>query len=173
MWVGELKKRVELLNKTNSGEQCSLELGHRVAVALEGSIKHAGSGVVEVGHGRLAHGTVPRHVTRLSVAVAVHNSVVLMEHGVLANRPVLVGVSDNGVLGEDLSEVEEEEVGVVEEGLHVEVVVVDCEGSGLAETSSETSHDEVNGVAVGQPASGVETLDGELQSEFGRLFLPP
>lgn len=114
---------------------------------------------MHVWHHWLVHGTVPRHVARLSQSVPVRVLMVLVEHWRLSHSPLQVSVLDRRVLGENSSTVPEEEIGEVDESLGVQGVVVHDDGSGVLETSSESTDNEESHVEVGNPASDVETLN--------------
>ena len=68
-------------------------------------------------------------------------------------------------LGQHLGGGPEEEVGHVDEGLQVHLVTVHDKGSLLEETSGISSDHEVDTVEVGDPASDVEILDGQLSND--------
>lgn len=124
-----------------------------------------GAVVVQVGHDGLVHSTVPLHVSGLSESVSVHVLVVLMVHGVLSGSPLSVGIGHGRVGGQNPAQVPVEKVGVVSQGLRVLGVVVQHDGSGVTETSTDTTEDEEDDPTVSQPASSVEALDGELTNE--------
>jgi hypothetical protein len=140
----------------------SLELGDRVAVALEGSVDDIGSSIVKVGHNGLVLGTVPLHVARLTVAVSVHILVVHVEDGLLAGHPLAVSIGNWGVGGEHASDVPVEQVGVVGQGLCVVSVIVHHDGAVRAETATDTTDDKVNDPGVDKTATDVEVFDGQL-----------
>jgi len=141
---------------------CSFELGARVDVPLEGTVVDVGAVVVEVGHDRLVHATIPLHVARLSVAVPVHILVVLMEDRSLASAPLAVRIGHGRVLGQNTGDCPVEQVRVVDKSLGVEGMIVEDNGAVVAKTTSDTADDEPADPAVGQPATNVEVLDGEL-----------
>jgi len=143
----------------------SLELGHGVAVALEGSVDNIGSSIVKVGHNRLVLGTVPLNVARLTVAVSVHILVVHVENGLLAGHPLAVSIGNRGVGGEHASDVPVEQVGVVGQGLGMVSVIVHHDGAVRAETTTDTTDDEVNDPGVYETATDVEILDGQLTDD--------
>jgi len=127
-----------------TGRHCrSLELRGGVVVSLEGSVDDLRADVDHVGHDRLVLRAVPRHVSWLSVSVSVGRSVVLMEDGSLSGSPLSVCIGDGWVLWKNLSQVPVEEIWIVGERLGVQCVVVQNDGSGVAETSSETTGHEV------------------------------
>lgn len=86
---------------------------------------------------------------------------VLMVDGSLSSSPLSVSIGKRGVLGKNLGQVPEEEIWVVHQGLGVECVIVHDDGSGCLKTSAKTSANKVDDPGVSQPASDVETLDGE------------
>jgi hypothetical protein len=138
----------------------SLKLRHRVAVALKGTIDDIGTVVVHVGDGRLVHGAVPLHVAWASVSVSVHILVRQMEHRVLTSPPLTMGIRNWRILGQDTGYGPVEQVRVVGKSLGVKSVIVHYDGSVMAKTLSESSHDEVSDPEVGDGATGVEVLDG-------------
>ncbi len=143
----------------------SLELRGGVVVSLEGSIDDLRTDVDHVGHNWLVLRTVPSHVSGLSVSVSVGGSVVLVVDGGLSGSPLSVSIGDGWVLGKDLGQVPVEQVGIVGERLGVQGVVVHHNGARVTETTAETTSHEVDDPGVGQPASHVEVLDGELSDE--------
>lgn len=62
----------------------------------------------------------------------------------LSGSPLSVSIGDGWISGQDLGQVPVEEVWVVDEGLCVDSVIVENDGSGGSKTSAESSHDEVN-----------------------------
>ena len=153
-----------LLRKERKAK-CSLELGHGVDVPLEGSVVDVGAIVVQVGHRWLVHGAVPLNVPGASVAVPVHILVVLMVDRRLSCAPLAMSIGSRGGLGQHTSDRPVEEIWVVDESLGVEAVVVHHDGAVVAETAADTTHEEPADPAVGQPASHIEVLDGELTDD--------
>jgi len=139
----------------------SLKLRGRVAVALECAIDHIGAMVVHVWHDRLVHGTIPLHVAWVSVSVPVAVLVVLMEHRLLTSLPLAVSIRNRWVGRQHASDVPVEQLRVVGERLRVESVVVQEDRSVPAETTADTSHDEVHNPNIGQTAANVEVSDGQ------------
>lgn len=90
---------------------------------------------------------------------------VLMEDRGLSGFPFSVSVRQRRILGQDLCQVPIEEVWVVDQRLRVDGVIVHHDGARGAETSAETSDDEVDNPSVGDPASHVEVLDWQLSDE--------
>jgi hypothetical protein len=141
---------------------CSLELRDGVSVSLEGAVDDVGASVVHVGHDWLAHAAVPRNISWLSESVPVGGPVVLMVHRSLPGSPLSVSIGHRRVPGEDSGAGPVDEVWVVDQGLGVEGVVVEHDGSVGEEPTTQSSHHEVDAVGVGQPAPHVEVLDGQL-----------
>lgn len=73
---------------------------------------------------------------------------VLMVDGGLSGSPLSVGVREGWVLGQDSCHIPVEQVGVVDQSLGVNTMVVHHDGSVVLETSAETSHHEVDNPAV-------------------------
>ena len=121
--------------------------------------------IVKVGHHWLVHGTVPLDIARLSVAVSVHILVVLMVDWSLASSPLSVRIRDRRVLGEDAGDGPVEQIGVVDQSLGVEGMVIEDKWAVVTETTADTSNNEVADPSVGQPASHVEILDGKLADD--------
>jgi len=140
----------------------SLELGHGVAVALEGSVDDIGTVVVHVRDDGLVHGTVPLHVARRSVTVSVAVLVGVVVHGVLASSPLTMSIRNWGVLGEDTGHGPVEQVWVVGKGLGIQGVIVQTDGTVVTETLSESPDHEVGDPDVSDTATCVEVLDREL-----------
>ena len=146
-------------------QRCSLELRNGVSVSLEGAVDDVGTSVVQVGHDRLTHAAVPRNVSWLSESVPVGGSVVLMVHRSLSGSPLSVGIGHRRVSGEDSCAGPVKEVGVVDQRLGVEGVVVEHDGSVGEETAAKTSDHEVDAVGISQPAPHVEVLNGQLSDD--------
>ena len=146
-------------------ERCSLELRRGVDVTLEGTVVDICAVIVEVRHDGLVHGTVPLDISRLSVAVSVHILVVLMVDWSLTSSPLAVRIGHGRVLGKNTGDSPVEEVGVVDESLGVEGMVIENQRTVVSETTADTPDNEVTDPAVGQPASHVEVLDGELAND--------
>lgn len=144
---------------------CSLELRAGVDVALEGAVVDICAVIVEVWEDGLVHGTVPLNVPRKSMAVPVHILVILVIDGSLASSPLSVRIGHGRVLGEDAARRPVEQVWVVHQSLGVERVVIENDGSVGAETTANTPNDEIADPAISQPASRIETLDGELTDD--------
>ena len=121
--------------------------------------------IVKVGHHWLVHGTVPLDIARLSVAVSVHILVVLMVDWSLASSPLSVRIGHRRVLGEDAGDGPVEQIGVVDQSLGVEGMVIEDKWAVVTETTADTSNNEVADPSVGQPASHVEILDGKLADD--------
>ena len=100
-----------------------------VVVPLEGAVDDLGAHVDHVGHNGLALRTVPRNISGLSESVSVGGSVVLMEHRGLSGSPLSVCIRYRGISGKNLSQVPEEEIWVVDEGLSVKGVVIHHDGT--------------------------------------------
>ena len=143
----------------------SLELGHGVAVPLEGTVDDIGAVVVHVRDHRLVHRAVPLHVARLSVTVSVHILVRKVEHGVLASSPFAVCIGHWRVLWKDASHRPVEQIGVVGQGFGVQGMVVQADGAVVTKTLTESPHNEVGDPNVGKTAAGVEILDWQLTNE--------
>ncbi len=143
----------------------SLELGNRVDVSLEGSVVNICAVVVEVGHDGLVHGAVPLNVPGASEAVPVDVLMVLMVHGSLSRAPLAMSVGSGGRLGQDTGHRPVEQVWVVDKSLGVESVVVHHDRAVVAETTADSTDNEPADPAVGQPASDIEVLDGELTDD--------
>jgi len=120
---------------------------------------------VKVGHGGLVHAAVPSHVTRLPHSVPVHVLVVLMVDGSLSGSPLSVRIGHGRVLRQDAGDGPVEQVWVVDQGLGVEGMVIKDDGAVVTETAANTSDDEVADPSVGEPATDVEVLDGELADD--------
>lgn len=73
---------------------------------------------------------------------------VLVIDGGLSGSPLSVGVREGWVLGQDSSHIPEEQVGVVDQSLSVNTVVVHHNRSVVLKTSSETSNNEVDDPTV-------------------------
>ena len=99
------------------------------------------------------------------MSVSVCRSVVLVVDRGLSSSPLSVCIGDRWVLRENLGQVPVEEVWVVGQGLSVQGVIVHHNGARVAETSAESTGHEVDDPGVGQPASHVEVLNGELSDE--------
>lgn len=91
----------------------SLELGHCVAVSLEGAVDNIRADIDHIRHNWLVLRAVPRNISGLSLSVSVGGSVVLMVDGSLSSSPLSVCIWERGVLGENLGQVPEEEIWVV------------------------------------------------------------
>lgn len=90
--------------------------------------------------------------------------VLMIDRG-LSGSPLSVGIREGWVLGQDSGEVPEEKIWVIYQSLGVNTMVIHNNGSVLSQTSSKTSHDEVDDPSVSDPASHVEVLDGKLSNE--------
>ena len=99
------------------------------------------------------------------MAVPVHILVILVIDGSLASSPLSVRIGHGRVLGEDAACRPVEQVWVVHQSLGVERVVIENDGSVGAETTANTPNDEIADPAIGQPASRIETLDGEFTDD--------
>ena len=143
----------------------SLELGAGVDVASEGAVVDIGSVVVKEGHDGLVLGTIPLDVARLAVSVPVDVLVVLMVDRRLPGAPLAVRIGNRRVLGEDTGDGPVEQVGVVNQGLSVEGMVIKDDGPVVTETAANTSNDEPADPAVREPATNVEVLDGKLTDD--------
>lgn len=144
---------------------CSLEGGSRVAVTLEGTVNDIGAGIDKVRHDGLILRAIPRDVARLSHAVSVASLMVLMEDRGLSGSPLAVSIGHRRVSRENTGDVPPEEVRVVEQSSHVELRVVRDERSLVSETAANAVGHEETHPAVGEDASGVEVLDGELTDD--------
>ena len=140
----------------------SLELRNGVDVALEGTVVDIGAVIVQVWHDWLVLRTVPLNVARLPETVPVDVLVVLVIDRLLSSSPLSVRVGHGRVLGNHAKERPVEQIGVVQQGLHVELVVPQDKGAIVAKTTADTADDEEHNPAVSQPAAHVEVLDGEL-----------
>ena len=143
----------------------SLELGHGVAVALEGSVDDIGTVVVHVRDDGLVHGTVPLYVARRSVTVPVTILVRVMVHRVLTSPPLAMCIRNWGVLGKHTGHGPVEQVWVVGKGLGIQGVIVQTDGTVVTETLSESPDHEVGDPDVSDTATCVEVLDGELTDD--------
>lgn len=110
-------------------------------------------------------GSIPRKVSWLSESVSVCVSVVLMVDRSLSCSPFKMGVGHSWVSGQHSGDVPIEQVWVVHQGLCVKSMVVQGDGSGSSESSSEPSDNKVNNPEVCEPASGIEALNGELSND--------
>lgn len=144
---------------------CSLEGGSRVAVALEGTVNDVGASVDEVRHDGLILRAIPRHVARLSHAVSVASLMVLMEDRSLSGSPLAVSIGHRRVSGENARNVPPEEVRVVQQSSHVEARVVGDHGSLVSETTADAVGHKEGHPQVGEDATSVEVLDGELTDD--------
>jgi len=88
-----------------------------------------------------------------------------MEHWGLSGFPLSVGIGDGRVLSEGSGQVPVEQVGEVEERLHVDLLVVHHDGTSGLQTSAESLHDEEDDPSVTKPHSDVEVLDGQFSDE--------
>jgi hypothetical protein len=144
---------------------CSLEGGSRVAVALEGTVNDIGASVDEVRHDGLILRAIPRHVARLSHAVSVASLMVLMEDRSLSGSPLAVSIGHRRVSRENARNVPPEEVRVVQQSSHVEARVVGDHGSLVSETTTDAVGHKEGHPQVGEDATSVEVLDGELTDD--------
>ena len=126
----------------------SLELGTGVDVALEGSVVDIGAVVVKIRHGWLVHGAIPLDVPWLSVPVSVHVLVVLMVDWSLTSSPLSVRIGNGWVLGEHAADGPVEQVGVIDQSLGVEGMVIEDQGAVMAETTADTPNNEVADPAI-------------------------
>lgn len=140
-------------------------MGAGVDIALECAIVDIGAVVVQVGHDWLILRTVPLNVARLAHSVPVHILVVLVIDWCLSCAPLSVRIGHGRVLGENTSDSPVEKVWIVDEGLGIEGVIVQHKGAVVTETTTDTSDDEVANPAVGQPATDIEVLDGQLTDD--------
>jgi hypothetical protein len=143
----------------------SLELGHGVAVPLEGTVDDIGAVVVHVRDHRLVHRAVPLHVARLSVTVSVHILVRKVEHGALASSPFAVCIWHWRVLWKHTRHRPVEQIGVVGQGFGVQGMVVKADGAVVTKTLTESPHNEVGDPDVGETTTGVKVLDWQLSDE--------
>ena len=121
--------------------------------------------IEHVGHRRLVHGTVPSDVSGFTESVSVHVLVVLMVDRGLSSSPFAVCIGNWRVLGQDTADIPEEEIGVVDEGLGVHGIVVKTDRSLLGESTAQSSDHEEDNPGVGDSASNMEILDGELTDD--------
>ena len=140
----------------------SLELGHSVDIAFEGSIVDVGAVVVQVGHDWLVHRSVPLHVPWSSVPVSVHVLVVLVVHWVLSSGPLSASIWYWWVLWQNAGQSPLEEVWVVSQSLRVEGMVPQDQWAVVSQTTAAASDDVVDDPEVGKGGSGIEVLDWEL-----------
>ena len=141
---------------------CSSELGHSGDITLEGSVVNFGTGVVQIWHDWLVHGTIPLHISWLSVSISVHVLVVLMVDWVLSGLPLAVGIWDWWVLWKNTGQGPAHQVWVVSQSLGVEGVVIQHQWTVVSETTARASDDVVNDPEVGESATSIEVLDWEL-----------
>ena len=120
---------------------------------------------MQVGHHGLVHGAVPLNVPGASETVPVHVLVVLMVDRCLSGAPLAVSIGSGGCLGKHTGDGPVGEVWVVDQSLGVEAMVVHDEGTVVAETTADTTHNEPADPTVGQPAPHIEVLDGELTDD--------
>lgn len=131
----------------------------------EGAVGHARVLIPSVGHNRLVHGTIPRHVARLPISEPVHVLVDLSEDGLLEVAPRSEGVVLGRVLRKDATKHGPAKIGVVGQGLYVPRVGVHNRDAVTNEASADTTGAEEIDVNVSDPASGVETFDGQFTDE--------
>ena len=99
------------------------------------------------------------------MAVTIHVLVILVIDWRLASSPLTVRIGHRWVLGQHTAAGPVEQVWVVHEGLGVEAVIVQHNGSVAAQTTADTPNEEVADPAIGQPAPHVEVLDRELADD--------
>jgi hypothetical protein len=114
----------------------SLELGTGIDVSFEGSVDDICANINHVWHDWLVLGSIPGNVPRLSELVPVGIFMVLMIDGGLSCSPFSVGIWNGRVLWENPSDVPEEQVWVVDQGLGLHSIVVHDYRSGELESSS-------------------------------------
>ena len=143
----------------------SLELRAGVDVALEGAVVDIGSVVVQEWHDWLVHATVPLHVARFAVPVAVHVLVVLVIDWSLSCAPLAVSIGHRWVARQHSRNRPVEQVRIIDECLGIEGVVVKDNGSIVLETTANAPDDEPHDPAVSKPATHGEALDRQLTNE--------
>ena len=156
--MNEFSMQIELLSCCC----CSSELRGGGDVALEGSVVDLGTVVVQKWHDWLVHGTVPLHVSWVSVSVSVHILMVLMVDWVLACSPLAVSIWNWWVSWQHASHCPLEQVWVVNQSLGVPLMVPEDNWAVMAETTTTTSDAVVDDPEVGESATSVEVLDWEL-----------
>lgn len=134
-------------------------------VSFESSVDDSSACVVEVWHNWLTHGSIPRHVSWLSVPVPVDILMVLVENRSLQGPPLQASISGVGVLCDDLAQTPVEEVGVVLEWPHEEFMVVEHGGSLGEESSAHVLHQEVKHIEMHDPRPNVKRLHGQLPDQ--------
>ena len=90
---------------------------------------------------------------------------VLMEDWRLSSAPLAVGIWNWWVARQHTANVPPEEVWIVEESTLVEPMVVEHDWSLESQTSTNATGHEEDHVSVGDPASHVEVLDGQLSND--------
>jgi len=84
---------------------------------------------------------------------------------VLASSPLTMGIRNWGVLGKHTGHGPVEQVWVVGQGLSVQGVIVQTDGTVITETLTESPDHEVGDPDVSDTATCVEVLDGELTDD--------
>jgi hypothetical protein len=87
---------------------------------------------------------------------------VLMEDGGLSGSPFNVVVWDSGCLGHDLAQVPVEKIGIVDQSLCVNCVIVKHQRTRSSESSTQASNYKVDNPEICKPTSSIEILDGKL-----------
>jgi len=124
------------LDITSSEDRCSLELRTSVDVSFKGSVDDICTNIYHVGHNWLVLGPIPRNVPRLSKLVPVGIFMVLMIDGGLSCSPFSVGIWNGRILRENPSNVPEEQVWIVDQGLGLHSIVIHDNRSCELEPSS-------------------------------------
>lgn len=137
-------------------------MGAGVGVALEGTVGHDSTLVMQEGHGWHVHGTVPLHITWSTETVAIDSPVVLVENWSLHLSPLNVRIGSRRVLWQDSRSNPPKEVGVVQQRLHVVLVVVKDYRRTSHKTSGNTLVDELTPDESTEEHSRVEVFDWQL-----------
>ena len=88
-----------------------------------------------------------------------------VENRVLTGSPLAMSIGNWRVLGQHAGHRPVEQVRVVGKSLSMERMVVQADGSVVAETLAECPHDKVGDPDVGETTTGVKVLDWQLSDE--------
>jgi len=88
-----------------------------------------------------------------------------VENWVLSSSPFAVSIRNRWILRKNSGHVPVEQVWVVSKCLCVKSVIVHNNRSVALETTTQTSHNEVNYPAVGDPATDVEIFDWQFTDD--------
>lgn len=141
---------------------CSSELRSGCDIALEGSVVDFGTVVVQEWHHWLVHGTVPLHISWLSVSVPVDVLMVLVIDWLLASPPLTVGIWDWWVLWQNTSQSPVAQIWVVFKSSLMDWVIIENDWTIVKKTTATSSAAVVNNPSVGKSTSSVEVLDWKL-----------